>query len=613
MKPFIAILLCIFLCEGLAIAQQNFSYQQSKVFEAQPTTVSLSKVDTQWLVQTEVEYPKPDRHIDAKKAAVDLISDAAFPGKLNYKKDNSAFTPKVQTDFEANSTNGTPADNNMAISNDGIILSAVNSNVRIYKENGDLVATRMLAAIAKDAGNYLSSAFDPHTLYDPEADRFILIFLSGSNSNKTFLVVGFSQSNDPAGDWNFYQLPGNVHGDKTWSDYPFMGITHDELFIPVLLWQNGESGWDSESSQIIWQIDKSKGYAGEKLNYKYYDDIKIGNRLIWNTRPVWGSMAPYGPNMYFLSNRAIDLSNDTIFLFEITNTLASGKAELKLKTLRANKAYGIPPSAKQPRRGDSLRTNYADIHAAFLHYGRIHFTGNSLSEETGRAGIYYGVLSNPDSENPTVEARVYSKGNLDLNYPNMAYAGGGGIDRSFIIHCLHSAADVNPGSSTFFVDRNGNFSELVSTKEGLGPINVMSGDQERWGDYTGAQRKYNENGVVWCMGSYGAANGVMASHVVKIENTDPQLGFHPAVKSFELNAYPNPADEWLKLHTKTTEGDLWLSICDLNGRIIRRQKILTQGGEEMELLVPVGFLPAGSYLIKLESASAVETLRFVKN
>ena len=607
----------VFLCSVLTLSAQTVqtSYKSSQILQSSAISISLGGFDSSSHLNIKPVHSKHGSLIDKRKEKVDKArqSQVNDRGEVSYKRKKS-FNPDTEASFAANFTSGTPADNNIAISNDGIILSAVNSNVRMYAEDGELLAFKTLAAIARDIGNF-SSAYDPHTVYDPESDRFILIFLSGYSSNNTNLIIGFSQTKDPTGDWNFYKLPGNVHGDKTWSDYPFIGITHDEVFIPVLLWQNGESGWDSEAQEIIWQIDKKKGYDGEELDYKYYDKIKIANRLVWNTRPVWGSEKLYGPNMYFVGNRAIDTENDSIFLFEITNTLASGKAELKVKVAIADEPYGIPPSAFQPRAGDSLRTNYADIHGAFYHYGGIHFVGNSISKKTGRAGIYYGVMSDLESETPRVDAQIFSVDSLDLNYPNIAYAGGGGIDRSCMIGLLHSSKTTNPGSSALFVDRDGNFSDLIRVKEGLGYINVMSRDQERWGDYTGIQRKYNESGVCWMLGSFGNVNHGMDSWIAQLKNTDPQLGVSNIESNgLELSLYPNPAVQIAHLSISIEESGLYqFEIYSANGQLVKTlsREQLSPGDYTMNFNVST--LPAGKYILKAsndEGAVSVDFLRF---
>lgn len=613
-RSIIACLLAFFIAQG-AKGQQDINYHESELFSSRPVTISMSDSDTSWLVNVKAKPPKHGTLIDRKKVAVDARKQVRVGHSTSYKKPPS-FNPSVGASFAANSLNGTPADNSIAVSNSGVVVSAVNSNLCIYNADGERQARKALALIAKEAGNFTSSAYDPHLVYDNEADRFILIFLSGYSSNNTNLLVGFTQTSDPAGDWNFYVLPGNVHGDNTWSDYPFIGITHDEVFIPVLLWFNGETGWDSEAQELIWQVDKKKGYAGEELNYKYYDKIKVSGRKVWNTRPVWGSMGPYGPNMYFLANRAIDEENDSIFLFEITNTLESGKAELKTKIAKANVPYGIPPSAFQPRAGDSLRTNYADIHGAFLHYGGIHFVGNSLAPETGRSGVYYGVMRDLESENPKVDAKIFSDPDLDLNYSNIAYAGGGGIDRSCMINVLHSSKTVNPGTSVLFVDRDGAFSDLTTIKEGESFINVMGPEQERWGDYIGIQRVYNDPGTCWLVGSFGNSSNRMEAWVAQVKNTDPQLGISSVVGTqFGIEVFPNPTMDQVSVTIPVdVSGTYQLMIQDITGKTLRHIGTEQMPSTEVKVTVNVAKLPVGTYWLTLieRSSGKVFSEQFVK-
>ena len=49
----------------------------------------------------------------------------------------------------------------------------------------------------------LDRYYDPKVIYDPLSDRFILVFLEGSTSSDTRIVVGFTETNDPTQTWNF--------------------------------------------------------------------------------------------------------------------------------------------------------------------------------------------------------------------------------------------------------------------------------------------------------------------------------------------------------------------------------------------------------------------------
>src|SRR6185436_1112728 len=161
----------------------------------------------------------------------------------------------------------------------------------------------------------------PKAIYDPVADRFILVFLNGSTTTTSRIVICFSASNNPTGTWYFYTLNGNPNNDTTWSDYPAVSLTDSELFItvnsiiPNQPWQTGFA------QTLAWQIDKQAGYNGDStMTSELWTNIKYNGTMIRYLCPVNGGSKPYGPHMYFLSNRNFGIQNDSIWLIEITGS-----------------------------------------------------------------------------------------------------------------------------------------------------------------------------------------------------------------------------------------------------------------------------------------------------
>jgi hypothetical protein len=72
--------------------------------------------------------------------------------------------------------------------------------------------------------------------------------------------------------------------------------------------------------------------------------------------------------MFLFSVRPDQLWNDTVFVHEITNTIKSGKAELKTKLVVADNHYGLQPNAFQPN-GKKLQTNDARVLSAMYENG----------------------------------------------------------------------------------------------------------------------------------------------------------------------------------------------------------------------------------------------------
>src|SRR5262249_23095061 len=153
-----------------------------------------------------------------------------------------------------------PNDNDLAVSNSGVVCSVTNITIWSKHLDSTLIHAGYLHNITSSLG-LQQEEFDPKIIYDPQSDRFICIMLNGFTDSTSNVLVGFSQTNSSYGAWNFYVLPGNPLGDTSWTDFPMASITNQELFITVNLLYN-DSSWQAGFRQtIVWQIKKSEGYS----------------------------------------------------------------------------------------------------------------------------------------------------------------------------------------------------------------------------------------------------------------------------------------------------------------------------------------------------------------
>src|SRR5690606_36222507 len=108
-----------------------------------------------------------------------------------------------------------------------------NSRIAVIDGSTGQITNRKVLKLFSYAVNLNSledHRYDPKVMYDPEADKFISIMLNGTNEHN-YILVGFSKTNDPEGEWNFYKFYGNYAEDTTWFDYPSIAITKDEFFF----------------------------------------------------------------------------------------------------------------------------------------------------------------------------------------------------------------------------------------------------------------------------------------------------------------------------------------------------------------------------------------------
>lgn len=520
------------------------------------------------------EQPNPASGLKEKKALLfrERMATKNAGVKKNAARSGSIDAPLYVTGFNANTPQGTPNDNHLAISNDGIIVSVVNTNIRIYDTLGNMKTNRSLQNFASSLGVFTQNS-DPRVIYDPKEDRFILLFFSGNTSSTNRIVVGFSKTSDPTGQWNIYALPGNYLNDTTWSDYPIVSITKNDLFITFNQLKDGE-GWQTGFRySIIWQIDKSKGYAGDSLAFNYWSKPTHNGKPIWSICTVMEGSDFNATESYFISVRPDALSNDTVFLHTVSNSVASGNATFSTKVLKANTPYGLAPNAVQAD-GQQLATNDARALHAIIHNNRIYYAQNCKTPIANTAGVYLGRIDNPGDANPTVTGKIIGFDTIDLGYPSLAHIGKGNADFRTLLTCSFVSGKSYPGTAAFFIDNSGNFSEMLIVKQGDNNLNILIDSTERWGDYTGIQRRYNEDFTAWLCGSYARQNNSYGTWIAKVTIGDTT--FISSINSLQkasikANAFPNPANERFSITFETQkENQTEIALCTVEGKIISK-------------------------------------------
>lgn len=380
-------------------------------------------------------------------------------------------------------------------------------------------------------------------------------------------------------EWNLYALPGNPLNDTTWSDYPLVAITDDELFITVNALSNDTlntiDSWKFLFREsVIWQVNKQRGYNGQTLETRYYNDIKYDNKPIRNLCPIQGGSTTTGPNLYLLSNRNFDVTNDTFFILEITNVLDDPGTYLQINVRTSNVAYGLAPDGKQ-RNNRILQTNDSRVLSGYLEDNQIHFVHNTINPDTVRAAIYHGIISNVNITKD-VSGNIIGVDSLDFGYPNIAYTGKYPGDDEALITFNHTSVDTFAGFSAVFYDSHTGYSERITLKAGQDFAAPLPGIRQRWGDYSGSQRKYDEPGKVWAAGFYGLRTGVTRTNSTWIsEIVSPDTSAQPPVSVVPVErtparTFPNPtADIFSTEFELAQDSFLEIALFDANGQHVK--------------------------------------------
>ena len=420
---------------------------------------------------------------------------------------------------------GTPNDNTIAFG-DSVVMTAVNSVLWAWDLRKDtfLFPQQFIPLVAASGVQTSAGASDPRLLYDPVAERWVLLFFVGSSPAASQIVVCFSQSKDPNAGWHSYTLPGNPLNNNRWSDFPSMAFTDDKLvmsinlIIPNVSWQVGFDG------TVIWEMDKAAGYAGAAtLPAELHHGFATDGRWIRNLVAVTG-WDGYTSKPMWASNRNFDAQNDTVFFLTRTDSAVGGTHSYEIHRLRASQPYGLPPNGRQPSTpaadpSKGLQTNDGRwLGAQEMPDGSVHLVSTTRDFSTQRSAIYHGII--PSGEQPdTLLGHVIGDSQRFYGYPNLTWVGNEGCDAEVLIGFNHCSPMDFAGFSAVYYGNDGSYSPVRHLKSGLGNISKLGG-AERWGDYFGIQQDYARPGFAWLAGFYALGNGGNGTFMHLLQSPD---------------------------------------------------------------------------------------------
>lgn len=528
-----------------------------------------------------------------------LEAQRLFPLRtdVTYQNRSSIPPPQILASFSGNSIiTSTPLDNHLSVNANEHIVSTINVHMLVTNNVGFWLGSYNLDDFFASVGS-TTYFFDPRTIYDPQQDRFIMVLMNNSECNNSQIVLAFSKTNNPKGAWNLYAIDGCLNDDDTFADYPMISITDSELFLTYNAvfsdssWQTGFNGTQ------IHQINKMNGFNGETLNRKVWTDITYNGRLLRNVCPVRNADETLPTSMYFLSNRNFDISNDTVFLLHLTGHQDDPNATLDMSYRVLDQPYGVPPYAVQTK--DSMDTNDGRILDAFEHNGQIQWVSNTMDFNSGRSAVFHGILQTEDPSFTAV-GHILAHPTDYLGYPGIAWTGNDASEQDAIIVTSHCSPTRNPGVSALYSDGLGQYSDFVSIKEGTRSVDMLPGTVERWGDYAGIQRLYHQPGSVWISGSYGRQSNVNEAWIAKLARQDEMTAVEgPDQGQIDMNAYPNPADNYVRIDIDNPEGkNIIVKLFDAAGTPM---ETLYDGPSNYPGKASLNFsihsLPAGQYFV----------------
>ena len=524
---------------------------------------------------------------------------------------------------------GCPQDNTVAVSKGGKMVCIVNSVINYYDITAGTYSTHTFTKTLNAFYNGLYGMgvnkllCDPKVIYDPVADRFIMYAQTCViNDTATHILISFSKSNDPAGGWYVYKFSGNAKtmdksiSTSTWSDYPKMGISTNELFVTV----NEFDLKPSFQGVSIYELNKASGYSGSALKFKYWSSVSGASHGItgspFTLMPVsQGQGSSYGPGIWMVCTDNAPTGfygSSAIYCYHITDDMTSGSQKITTSTATLGNSYKLWP--RIPQKGDTTKLDNGDcrMQNGFYLNGIIHCVFTSENSSNVNSINYSRIDVSSGSAGTTKNVLISDSKGADICYPAVASFSPSYNNHHAVITFVRASSKLYPEFDALRVDDSMNVSSIVTIKTGnYRNIDCYDGNKwaSRWGDYTGICFRPMSTGVeLWTAGSYGdgtASYNYWSTYIAQIARSGVGINEIKSPVSNQVIA-PNPASDYFRYtFTLTTDTRLNIVLLDVTGKLMSIMfNGMAQEGENT-FTFNRGALPAGIYLLRISDGNNV--------
>ena len=491
-----------------------------------------------------------------------------------------------------------PLDDEIAVGNDGKILIGSNRGLVVHDETGT-----NLANISWDTfGDGIASSyiyFDPRVIYDAINDRFIVVILNGEaqddDENPNYdsrMLIGFSDSNDPAGNFNLYSIELEDFPDKESGehfDYESIGISSGKLYIAN----------NSVYVESIWKIDLAEGYAGNASVTTSITDF------------VFDNTSDERGELFFIHNYDMQQSNYVYALSVVledydVKDLVLIKFDDNSNTSQEvllNQDLQYLASDNYPKQPDDLELAMGERYfSGFVHNNKLTFSYRFFNTTTNRNEVYLNDI-NLNTTNFALSTLGNNMATLNftnsgLGYIEMAPIGCDANDCDIILSLQSATATEFLSSKVCFINRNNQFSVPIMIKSG-----TQNATSDRVGDYIDIQKRYNKTGEVWLIGQYiindSDENPSLEDWVAKISTQESLSVNDNEIPQLKTSVYPNPSADIVNIKISGITGHISVDLYDIQGKLIKHLIDKSVSPVEYNLTFNISHLQSGTYFLKI--------------
>ena len=434
-------------------------------------------------------------------AAVITVSPCAQPTPHSNALSATPLTAAATPDFNLR-TNGflalsdtldvIPPDSNGAVS-ENFVVTALNSQVRIQRKNGEQIRTASLSAFWSPDG--AQSPFDPRTLYDAHNKRWLMTAVSDRGTPTSSLLLAVSATDDPSGEWRMHKIPGNATA-SAFMDFPVIGFNRDSVAISCLVRTNpGNHVVDSR----VYLFQKNELYTTDSVEF-------LLQRYRTDSLPI-PAVAPDEASQLLFLAAPIRTNGPVAEIHLLAMDFSPGAQQMRVVGLFSN----LPPwAAVAPNNGNlarqfgsSQRVHMQDsvIQNVVQKGERIWFSQMVFlpPDIPNRASVQWGELT-PGAIS-FIERIDDPSGSVSYSYPSLAV---NAAEQICIGFTRFSPAHYPTAACALVLDpkQPSNVLEVI-LKQGEGPYFRTSGTgKNRWGDYSSTHVDPSDGFTFWTIQEY---------------------------------------------------------------------------------------------------------------
>lgn len=234
-----SIVIAVSLMTGPPAVDQT---SQRQSWSGSKTAVQQSEqVRAKW-IDTDRFFPQIDRSLNSRPITIEHPEleqkSARGPGLPFTSGITNLPGPTPELNFPGLSQNGFyPGDPDIAVG-PSLIVQVVNSEIGFFDKTSGALLFQQHANTFFAPVRQTSQLVDPKVIYDPLAERFVMLFHETNFSTISNFLFAVSDDSDPSGTWYLYRFDTlfNIGGLDHWTDFACVGGGPDGYVISANRW-----------------------------------------------------------------------------------------------------------------------------------------------------------------------------------------------------------------------------------------------------------------------------------------------------------------------------------------------------------------------------------------